>query len=249
MEKVNLIICDDNEKFKENIEKIVHREIIVNNYNINISLITEKSEEVIDYVKNNLYSENIYFLEIELNGKNEGINLGRKIREYDKNGYIVFISSHYECAILTYKYRLSVFDYIIKSTYENLKNDIGEVLKHILSNKNERLKENYLKIDDGNNIIKFKYEDMLFIEAMGNHRIKISALNDIFEFYGALKNLEEILPKYYIRIHKSYIVNTKNIKRINKKLRIIEMINGTSCYYSRDKYGEILRYVDNSTCN
>lgn len=118
---MNLIICEDDRRFRENINKVVNREIIINDYNVKISLVTDKEEEILNYVKNHLYDENIYFLDIELNTKNEGIDLARKIREYDKRGYIVFITSHEELAILTYKYKLAAFDYIVKSTFENLK--------------------------------------------------------------------------------------------------------------------------------
>ena len=242
---MNLIICEDDRRFRENINKVVNREIIINDYNVKISLVTDKEEEILNYVKNHLYDENIYFLDIELNTKNEGIDLAKKIREYDKRGYIVFITSHEELAILTYKYKLAAFDYIVKSTFENLKKDIGQVLKNILSEENEVNEEKYLRIDNGSNVIKIKYEEILFIETIGNHRIRINGLNDIFEFYGSLKDLEEKLPSYYIRIHKSYIVNQNNIKRINKRLHEIEMINGSVCYYSRSYYGELRKYVGN----
>ena len=34
-------------------------------------------------------------------------------------------------------------------------------------------------------------------------------------FYHTLKKIEEVLPKYFVRCHRSYIVNTRYISRIN----------------------------------
>lgn len=55
--------------------------------------------------------------------------------------------------------------------------------------------------------------------------------NEQIEFYGRLKNYEDLHKELY-RCHKSFIVNKNKIKNIDSKERIIFLDNGEVCYAS-----------------
>lgn len=56
-------------------------------------------------------------------------------------------------------------------------------------------------------------EDILFIEKFGN-TCMINTLNSEIELRYNLSSIESILPSYFIRSNRSYIINTKLITKI-----------------------------------
>jgi two-component system response regulator AgrA len=76
------------------------------------------------------------------------------------------------------------------------------------------------------------YTDIYFFEASPNfHKIILHLKNEQIEFYGRLKEYEELSEEFY-RCHKSYIVNKQYVESIDIKTRLITMINGEVCYAS-----------------
>ena len=52
------------------------------------------------------------------------------------------------------------------------------------------------------------------------------------EFYGKMKDLEGKLDQRFYRCHRSFIVNTTNIKSVDIQNRIVHMVNGEECLIS-----------------
>ena len=56
------------------------------------------------------------------------------------------------------------------------------------------------------------YGSIWYFQSMG-HKILIHMLEGQKEFYGKLTDVEAIVPDYFVRIHKSYLVNENFISR------------------------------------
>ena len=90
-----------------------------------------------------------------------------------------------------------------------------------------------LQINFGDRTIKFSYDEILFFETTNvDHKLRLHTNSGHFEFYGKMKDLEDKLPEYFNKTHRSYLVNKNNIKSINKKTNIISMVNDETCYAS-----------------
>lgn len=231
---LEIIICEDNIIQRKKIESIIKNELEILKFALNIELSTGNCKDVVDYLKNNLKKYFIYFLDVDLGTELDGIELAKEIRTYDKKGYIVFITSHSELSFLTFKYKVQAFDYILKSDDNTLKNSICECLSEVYTDyqKINIIKKN-ISINLGNRIQKFEFNEILFFETTEiEHKLRVHTIKGYFEFYGKMKEIEAKLPTYFYKCHRSYLVNTIKIKLIDKKNKIIYMVNDEICYSS-----------------
>ena len=88
-------------------------------------------------------------------------------------------------------------------------------------------------LEVGGRKISVDYEDILFFETSSNiHKVILHAKNRQIEFSGTIKELAATLGDSFVRCHRSFLVNKRNIKEIDAKNRIIYFINGESCLMS-----------------
>ncbi|MBV7276074.1 response regulator transcription factor [Clostridium sp. PL3] len=236
---LDIIICEDNNYQRKVIEDIIINQLKKLNLGISIALTTDNPDDVIKYVEDRRVKPFIYFLDVELKSEINGIELAKKIRKYDPMGYIVFVTSHAELTLLTFEYKVQAMDYIVKNDLNKMENKINECIKEAYNDyKSSSVKTGPIQINVGNKVIYFNPDDILFFETTDkNHRIRIHTKDETIEFHGTLKEIEEVLPDSYYKPHRSYLVNTKKIKCIDKKELIIHMINNETCYIA-------LRYLN-----
>lgn len=243
---LNIIICEDNASQRIQIQTIIETEITNLELDFRVDVSTDNSEDVIDYVKNNKQKSFIYFLDVDLNTERNGIELAKNIRDYDSNGYIVFITSHSELSLLTFQYKVQALDYILKENTDILSTKINECLLTAYNDyKHLNTKENsIIAIDLGNRIMNFALADILFFETTEiDHKLRIHTVDGYFEFYGAMKEIEKQISSDYYKTHRSYLVNTKKIKYIDKKNHTIIMVNNETCYVSERLMKGLIRNV------
>lgn len=88
----------------------------------------------------------------------------------------------------------------------------------------------------------FPLDDVLFIETEGE-RIYAHTINDAYLIKYRLYELEEILPRHFMRAAKSTIVNIKQVYSITRNLTASSLINFINSYkhvyVSRYYYREI----------
>lgn len=231
---LKIFVCEDNVKQQENLKKIINNILIIENYDIELSLITSNPYELLDNIKNT-DSTGIYFLDVDLHSDINGIQLAEKIRQYDPRCFIVFITVHAEMSYLTFLYKVEAMDYIIKDNYKNISERVKECIENAhnkyKSKTNELQRIFSIKVDD--KIMNIDYNDILFFETSPTiHKVILHCSNRQIEFYGKMKELEKNLDDRFYRCHTSFIVNKDKIKEINKKDRIAYMINGEECLIS-----------------
>lgn len=232
---LDIIICEDNKKEREGITSFIRAVLSEDNLNASIVLSTENPYDVIDHVKNFKKNTGIYFLDISLKSDIDGLNLAKVIRKMDLEGYIIFVTTHSELRILTFEYKVEALDYIIKDDILKVKNRIKECLlkacerdKESRGNKGKSIVVNY-----GSRTINISLDDILFFETSAKiHKVKVHTANQQMEFYGTLKEIEEVVDENFYRSHKSYLINLKNIKEIDRYKKVVVMLNGEKCYVS-----------------
>lgn len=230
---MEVLICEDELAHQQRLENILNELKVRDHGDIEIVCITDQPNDIIDYIQKNRKSKKIYFLDVDLKGNMNGIELAKEIRKVDPIGEIIFITSHLEYSLITFKYKVSALDYIIKQEKEKVKKRINDCLKEI--KKREKIlatEEKTLSINLGGEITKVNTDDILFIETSGMRKLMIHTLCEHLEFYGTLKELEKELDDKFYKVHRSYIVNKHKIKRVDKVNRIIYMINNEQCLVS-----------------
>lgn len=242
---LNVYICEDDKVERDNIEKLIDSSIIIENYDMQIGLSTSNPDELIEHISCNKGS-GLYFLDVDLKNKINGIRLAEKIREYDPRGFIVFVTTHAEMSYLTFVYKVEAMDYIIKDTYENIRERIHKCIinanKKYIAKTTELQKNFTLRIQD--KIISIEYDDILFFETSPTiHKIILHGVDRNVEFYGNMKDVEEKLDDRFCRCHRSYLINKNNIKEVNRDERVIYMKNGEECLASTRLIKSLINYI------
>lgn len=186
-------------------------------------------EALIDNIKEeNLYD--LIFLDIEL-GKINGVEVGHIIRKQmeDYVTKIIYISSKDI-------YDRQLFDvqplHFLKKPIDSKKvfDDIQLSMK--ISEKENR----NFEFKSFRNTIKVPYRDILYFESRGRKVFLVGTKNN-YTFYGNIKDLEEVLPKFFIHPNRSYFVNYEFVTCF--KFEELIMTDGNIIPISRNKRKEI----------
>ena len=230
---LNFVLCDDNPSAIEKLSKMLNSIIISNNLSGQITFSTNNPNELLNYVKNN--PTHVLLLDIELKSSMTGIEIANKIREVDKNIYIIFITGYFEFGMLAYKCK--TFDFLQKPlTRERFEETILRLYSDILGNKNR-----YIRLDNDKTII--KEDSIRFIKKDGMKVIFHTDTRD-YETYSSFSKISDMLPYNFVRCHKSYIVNIDKITDIDLSDNIITFSKNDKCYIG-PKYKEKLLEVLN----
>jgi len=230
-----IFICEDNNEQKTIITDCIKKYILMENFHMKITMSETDPHTILRHIKNDP-KLGIYFLDVDLKTDINGIELAEQIRHYDPRGFIIFITTLAESLQLTFKYKVEALDYIIKDEIE----DLGARICECLSNINSKLTSDNIntakhfaaKISD-NRIITIAYDKIMFFETSSTkHKIILNSTEGRYEFYAKLDKICEKLNADFIKCHKSFIVNKKNIKEINFKDKTIHMKDGSVCYSS-----------------
>ena len=177
----------------------------------------------------------IYFLYIDLNSSMNGMKLAQQIRLFDPRGFIIFITAHSELSYMTFQYRVEAMDFVLKDNPAEAELKIKECLLNAMERytlQTNRTHKVYT-IETNGRKISIDYEDILFFETSGNiHKVILHAKDRQIEFSGTIKELTNELGGDFVRCHRSFLVNQKNIKEIDTKNRIVHFSNGETCLMS-----------------
>ena len=228
---LDIYICEDNAKQLNTISRYVSDALLIEEFDMQLVCSSTTPEKIIEHVKS---SENtgVFFLDIELHAKISGLELARELRAIQPRCFIIFITCHSEMAMLTFQYKVEALDFIIKDSSKNIKKRVHECLTNIndkITTVNKTQRRTIL-INHNDSRIAVDYDEVLFFETSENsHKIILHAKKRVLEFPGQLKTIEEQLDYHFYRCHRSYIVNTDNIKEINFPKLTIQMVNGEIC--------------------
>lgn len=90
----------------------------------------------------------------------------------------------------------------------------------------------------GNTLVSVKYDDIKYIEVDGKYS-KIMCYNQKFVVQQTLGDLQESLPTdRFFKIHRKYVINLKEITRIDTQTHEIFFKDGNTLFFSR-RYLEV----------
>lgn len=220
---LNLIICEDEEFMRNQLANHISNISIKLDTRITTVLSTDNPIEVYNYLRNN--DADILILDIDLkNKKMDGIKLGEKLREFNTNIIIIFISARIEktweafvCMPLNFIPKLSIIP------------QLEETFERIIKNKVHIPHGNFIQIQNKT----INLNEIIYIEKQ--------AMKSIFHFnyhtteiYISFIQLLDCLTGNFLQVSKSFIINTAYISDINHSNKIITMINNNKIKYSKN---------------
>ncbi len=201
-----IAICDDNKIFCDNFNDCLHTVLKQLNIECNVTVWYEGSP-----LQEHLLNKNrvdLIFLDIELPESN-GIDIGKFIREHllDFQTKLVYISHEQGYAMQLFE--TEPMDFLVKPIDAQ---QISKVLQRFLKQTSAFGKIFSFKEDHGD--VQIPYDSIWYFQSM-NHKVIIHTIEGQREFYGKLSDVENIAPDYFVRIHKSYLVNENFISRFH----------------------------------
>lgn len=240
---LSIYICEDDSVQSENLSYMINKKLMTDDLNMEIILNTKQPLKLLDAIKDNI-GISVYFLDIEIEDSNiNGLMLAQKIREYDPDGYIIFVTTHSEMSFLTFQYKVGALDFIIKDKIQIMEPKINECIDTIVQRLQAKgnQQSDYFVVNDGDELSYIAYNDIYFFEVTDNHRILLEGNNCQVNFYGTLKDIEKRVDSRFFRSSKSFLVNTKMISRIDSKDRIVYFPNDKTALVSRLNLKSLLK--------
>lgn len=232
---LRIYLCEDNQKQLSYFKKCISDVILIEDFDLHMELATTNPYQLLDSISNNFQDTGLYFLDIDLGSEINGLELGRKIRQKDPRGFIVFITTHSEMSYMTFTYKVEALDYIIKNDQQEIKKSIHNCIVNAYQRYNSPLnnvhKNFCFMVGEREYCIPF--DDIVYFETSDSpHKILLHQMNKIQEFNGKLSNIVSNLDNRFFRVHRSFLININHIEEIDMKERVITMDNKESCLVS-----------------
>ncbi len=224
---LKIVICEDDRLWLENLVRITEKIISKNHLDAEIVLQSNEIKEVQAFIRKN--QANVFLLDIDFQGEEDGLHLARIIRKADVNAYIVFISAHLEYIMLAFK--VQAFDFLPKPvTLEVLENMLRSIQNHNLQKTNAGNQNQKLRFKNGASIISIFISDISYIEKIG-YETYIHMNNKSTKCCRrSLDSLEkELAGSNLIRCHRAYIINKSRILELRMKEKSVILDNGEIC--------------------
>jgi DNA-binding LytR/AlgR family response regulator len=187
-------------------------------------------KSALEYLNSN--TVDLLFLDVEMPGAT-GFELLDKIA-YKPN--VILTTSKEEYAYNAFQYHVT--DFLKKPfTYNRFIESLDKISSHddVPAKSNS---VNHIFIKSDGKLVRLNNDDILFIEGMGDY-VKFVTRDKKYVSYNSLKNLEEKVNKdYFMKVHRSYIINLLKIDDIRENDLFI---NGIEIPISKNLRADVLR--------
>lgn len=183
------------------------------------------------------YNAQIILMDIYMNELN-GVETVRKIRTFDENVCIIFITTMSQYAIECYKVR--AFGFLTKPVaFAEFRQELTEAVRRV-----RMRKERFLILKRGTETFKLEYGTILYVESQ-NHNIVIHREKEELCFYKSMKEIEKELNQQsgFFRCHVAYLVNQKHIRHIGQSS--LTLSDGSTVAISKHRRNQFLTELMN----
>ena len=221
---MRIAVCDDELIFRNELITLLREydspiieTFIIDEYDNGISLINSNT------------NYDVVFLDYQMRGLN-GIATAERIRTVDPHTKIIFVSSYSDIVFDCLKY--NIFRFLVKPIDPN---KLYEALEGLETELNSKYKIIVKDINTDENITVAE-KDIIYAQADNVYTLIVTD-DQTLRFPYTISKLEAKLQStYFMRVHRSYIVNFKYITSFNKTS--ITLSNGQKSSLSRSKYNE-----------
>lgn len=226
----NVIICDDNEKDRKNVERIVKEFMNKTKLEFEIHSFDDYNKSFYKTMESKLPYK-IYLLDIETPSKS-GIDIAREIRNKDVDSVIAFLTAHEELGNVILKEELMFLSFINKF------NDLENRLKNCLKKSLDLLKQKrVIKITDRNISYTININDILYITKDSFERRTIIKTDySEIKVNKTLQEIRDMLDDRFIQTHRACYINNDRRVSIDKTNKIITFDNNQTIDLLSDKY-------------
>lgn len=213
---LKIAICDDDIKLAGWLESQVNYECFSNGARADIDIYYDGLPLVESFRGGKDYD--IIFLDIEMENM-DGIATARNIRKISRDVILIYISGYDN--YLKELFEVEPFRFLSKPVNtEKFKLYFSQALGKLEEN------EGFFQCIYKRELIKVPFKSIVYFESVG--RLVQIHLNDgsIRKFYGKINDIEKSLEGdrfFFLRIHQSFLINYKYVKRINYSYVVLQI--------------------------
>ena len=233
------IVCDDQVMFSKGIVKLIDSIFMKNSFDYTIKSFSNYDDNFEEIIKRK--GSKIYILDIELNNGISGIDIARKIREYDWNSTIIMLTSHSEMGYDVLKAQIMVLDFISK--FEDYKLRLTQLIEKIIEKENIK---GVIHYTNKGYSYRIDISNILYIvkEPLGR-KCKVVTINGEYDITCTLNEIMTRLDENFYLTHRSCIVNTAHIEHVDWTNGIIIFDKGQEInLLSRERKKGLKNYVN-----
>lgn len=225
IEMLNVAICDDDIRITGELEMLIQKIAKHNFVDVEIEVFWDGKSLVEEIRKG--FCFDIIYLDIEMD-REDGISAARKIRTYDKNVLIIYVTSHENHMKESFSVR--PFQFLVKPVDEQEMVDCFKAAYEDVGNRNFYFQYSYQRVN-----YKVPIQDILYFQS-SKRKILIVTEKETLVLYGKLNEIEEslkICKVSFLRVHQSYLVNYRHIE--GQAYDFVVMDNGKRISISEDR--------------
>lgn len=198
-------ICEDNEVSRcELRQKIEHQ-----NHFIQFQVYEFRSGEEMLSAKIDF---DLVFLDIELESNLTGLEVAKQLQNQLPDIILVFVSSYTK--YISSALHLRTFQFLLKPVDDSL---FQEEFERCINQ--YRGEHNLFHIYQDGEVIDIEMRDIIYIGSNKRKLLVYDRRGKVYEMYGKISEQEERLAiHHFIRVHKSFIVNFRYIKKIKSEM-------------------------------
>jgi len=221
---MKIAICDDEQSQIEYIEFILAEWSKRCGRTYTLEAYPSAESFLFDYEDNKDYD--ILLLDVEM-GELSGIDLAKRLRRDKSKAEIIFLTSHFE--FYGEGYEVDALHYLLKPIDSNK-------LMTVLDKAVEKLSVEppHIVITCDGETIKLYEKDILYVESLLHYIVIHTQSEKEYRIKENISSFEQKLSADFYRIHRSVLVNLKQIVRISKTSVTLE--NGAELSLARGKY-------------
>lgn len=212
---MNCIVIDDDKLSRRIVEEFINKTDFLNH--------VDSFDNAVDAIS--LFKSgnevNLIFLDVEMPVMT-GIEFIKTLKNPPQ---IIIISSKDQYAIQAFEY--DVTDYLLKPVaYSRFFRAVDKAYSQFTKRPAVNDNKNEIFIKKNSSLVKLKYEEILWVEALENYVI-VNTFDDKYTIHFTMKSIEKKLPSSkFSRVHRSYIVNTSSINLIEDNSILIPVDGG-----------------------
>ena len=201
--KYSIAIVEDNIQFSESVKGYLDKYSKENNVDFNVYYFSDGDEITSDYEA----KYDIIFLDIEMK-RLDGMSAAQKIRTYDSEVIIIFITNMAQYAISGYN--VGALSFLLKPLpYFAFSQELTKSIDRL----NKR-KQKAILVTTENGMIKLTTQEITYIESFG-HDLIIHTKNESYIIRGTIKRMEEEIGGLsFYRCNHGYLVNLAYVQGV-----------------------------------
>ena len=203
---LKFILVDDEKKIREYEKDIINRILFNKEIDYEILEFSSLDDKLKQTIKSSVPS--VYIMDIDLNNKINGLEIGKYIRNYNWDSEIIYITSHDNMFEKIYRNVYKVFDFIEKfdSMEERLSFDINKIILKKWDKKKFKYSNNRISFEIYLDDILYLYRDTI------ERKVAVKTIEGTI--YYVNRNIGQMLEELddrFIQVHRSCIVNKDKV--------------------------------------